>query len=160
MDSALKGHWGTRTDEDFLYQVAFDFVAQLEDAMKADEIDRAKLAKKLGVSKGRVSQILNDPSRLRLENVVRCARVLGLKVSIVAYKDPRKPQDDSGPVPPQVFVTCWEKADRPTDLFAAGTVSRSPPTPAESSASQAREVTSRQREPDTLRPRGQVSTDT
>jgi transcriptional regulator with XRE-family HTH domain len=119
MDGPLKGHWGTRTDDDFLYQVAFDFVAQLEDSMEAKQL-RATLAKNLGVSKGRVSQILNDPSRLRLENVVRCARALGLKVSIVAYKDPRKADDDSGPVPPQVFVKCWENANQPTDLFAAG----------------------------------------
>src|SRR5262245_27505352 len=117
MERSLKGNWGNRTADDFQYQIAFQFVAQLEDAMKAAPMDRAQLAKKLGVTKGRVSQILNDPGNLSLKLVVQYARALDLKVAIVAYDDPRCAEDDNGPVNPVVFVKCWEKAERPTDLF-------------------------------------------
>jgi hypothetical protein len=119
MDHTLKGNWGNRDDDDFLYQIGFDFVAQLEEVMKSTPLDRAGLAKKLGVSKGRVSQILNNPGNLTLKLVVQYARALDRKVAIVAYDD-----DDSahtrGPVHPQVFVACWEKDGKPTDMFSIG----------------------------------------
>lgn len=121
---ALKGHWGSRTAEDVIYQIGFDFVAQLEDIMESEKMDRAELAKKLGVSKGRVSQILNDPGNLTLKNVVKYSAVLGRKVTIVTYDDKATPHQN-GPISPQVFVACWEKAGRPTDLFSAGTVAAS-----------------------------------
>jgi transcriptional regulator with XRE-family HTH domain len=118
---ALKGHWGSRTAQDVIYQIGFDFVAQLEEIMASEQMGRAELAEKLGVSKGRVSQILNDPGNLTLKNVVKYSEVLGRKVTIVTYDDEATPHKN-GPVSPQVFVACWEKAGRPKDLFEAGIV--------------------------------------
>src|SRR5690242_17677706 len=92
--------------------------------MASEEMDRAELAEKLGVSKGRVSQILNDPGNLTLKNVVKYSEVLGRKVTIVTYKD-KAASREQVPVSPQVFVACWEKAGRPTDLFSAGMVAAS-----------------------------------
>jgi len=117
MEHALTGHWGNRDSDDFLYQIAFDFVAHLTDIMESDGIGRAELAKKLGVSKGRVSQILNNPGNLTLKIVVEYARAIGYKVAIVTYDDSGTGND--GPVNPHIFTTCWEKLKRPTDFFQA-----------------------------------------
>ncbi len=115
---SLKGHWTNRDTEDFLYKIGFDFVNQIQDWVDADlDGSRAEFAKRLGVSKGRVSQVLNDPGNLTLRLVVEYARSLGRKVSIVAYDD-RDPSNQNGPVSSQVFASCWEKSGRPPDLFA------------------------------------------
>jgi transcriptional regulator with XRE-family HTH domain len=124
MDNPLKGHWGSRTDDDFLFQVASDFVAQLEEIMESERIDRAGLARKLGITRGRVSQILNDPGNLTLRNIVKYARALGQSVSIVTYER-TEGANDSGPIPPQVFVTCWTKGGKPADMFSARAITAS-----------------------------------
>ena len=121
MEDSLKGNWGNRNSEDFLYQIAFDFVAQLEDIMEAEGMDRTMLAAKLGVSKGRVSQILNNPGNLTLKNVVRYARAIDYKVALVAYDD-EESNNGGAPINPQVFIACWKRAGKPTDLFAAGAI--------------------------------------
>jgi transcriptional regulator with XRE-family HTH domain len=121
MEHSLRGHWGNRNSDDSVYQIGFDFVAQLEEIMKSEDIGRAELAAKLGVTKGRVSQILNNPGNLTLKIIAQYTRVLSRKVTIVTYDD----QDlghESGPIHPQVFVTCWKKAGRPTDFFSAGAI--------------------------------------
>jgi len=41
------------------------------------------------------------------------ARALGLKVTVVAYRDPR----EVGPVPPDIFRQCWEALGSPKDFF-------------------------------------------
>jgi transcriptional regulator with XRE-family HTH domain len=119
MARSMTGRWGNRNIKDLVFQIGFDFVAQLEDIMEDKGIGRTKLAETLGVTKGRVSQILNDPGNLELENIVKYARALNRKVAIVAYDD-GDPNNDKGPVSPQIFTTCWEKAGRPTDFFSAG----------------------------------------
>jgi transcriptional regulator with XRE-family HTH domain len=117
-ERSLIGHWGNRDSDDFLYQIAFDFVAHLSNIMESEGIGRAELAQKLGVSKGRVSQILNNPGNLTLKLVVEYARAIGYKVAIVTYDDGGN--DNNGPVNPQIFTSCWEKLGRPTDFFQAG----------------------------------------
>lgn len=119
MDHSLNGNWGNRNNDDFLYQIAFDFVAQLEDTMEAKGWDRTKLAAELKVSKGRVSQILNNPGNLTLRNIVQYTRALHRKVAIVAYDD-GDAANKNGPIPPQVFVACWTTTGKPTDMFSAG----------------------------------------
>lgn len=117
MDS-LKGHWTNRDTDDFIYKIGFDFVNQIQDWLDADlDGSRAAFAKRLGVSKGRVSQVLNDPGNLTLRLVVEYARSLGRKVSIVAYDD-CDPGNQNGPINSQVFTSCWENSGRPTDFFA------------------------------------------
>ncbi len=112
-------HWTERSLEDFLYSIASDFVEQLQSKMKAlDNMTRAKLAKAAGVSKGRVSQIFNDPGNISLDTVVRLARALGLKVSVVAYEDTDDPHNERGPVNADVFRRCWETKGRPFDMWS------------------------------------------
>jgi transcriptional regulator with XRE-family HTH domain len=124
MDHSLRGQWGNRDNKDFLYQIAFDFVAQLEEIMESEGIGRAELAQRLSVSKGRVSQILNNPGNLTLQNVVKYTRALNRKVSIVAYDD-GDTERERGPIHPQIFVACWKKSGQPTDMFAARAVTAS-----------------------------------
>ena len=113
----LKGHWTNRSTADFVYRIGFDFVAQLENYLEADGTSRDEFATALGVSKGRVSQILNDPGNLRLKTIVECVRAIGRKVAIVAYDDGDK-NNDSGPVNSGIFSQCWNDCGRPTEFKA------------------------------------------
>jgi len=114
----LKGHWTNRNAEDFLFRIAFDFVSQIQNWMQEDGTSRADLAKKLGVSKGRVSQFLNDPGNLKLRTAVEFSRALNRKIALVAYDD-HDPHNQNGPINGQVFTNCWESSGRPVDMFEA-----------------------------------------
>lgn len=116
MNNAI--HWTERSVEDFLYSIATDIVEQLQSKMKAlDNMTKAKLAKAAGISKGRISQIFNDPGNISLDTVVRLARALGMKVAVMAYEDTDDPNNERGPVNSDVFRICWEKAGRPFDMW-------------------------------------------
>jgi antitoxin component HigA of HigAB toxin-antitoxin module len=80
----LKRHWTAASTSDFLYRVTSDYVRQLEKMMEASGTKQAELANALGVSEGRVSQVLNNPGNLTLKKVIEYARALGKKVAIVA----------------------------------------------------------------------------
>jgi transcriptional regulator with XRE-family HTH domain len=74
------------------------------------------LARKLGVSEGAVSHILNNPQNLTLKTVVAYARALGIKVSIVAYDD-GDPHNERGPIDSEIFSACWENAGSPRNFW-------------------------------------------
>ncbi|MBI2836016.1 MAG: XRE family transcriptional regulator [Acidobacteria bacterium] len=112
----LKGHWTNRDADDFLYRIAFDFVNQLEKALETEQVSQARLAKRLGVTEGRVSQVLNNPGNLTLKKVVQYARAIGRKVSIVAYDD-RDGGNKMGPINSEIFAACWDRVGRPRDFF-------------------------------------------
>jgi transcriptional regulator with XRE-family HTH domain len=115
-------HWTEGSVRDFLYSIASDFIDQLQRQMDELPMSQNELAEKLGVSEGRVSQILNKPSNLKLEKIIEYTRALGLKVAIVTYND-RDPKNLQGPVPAGIFTKCWEKANKPTDYRAFQTQS-------------------------------------
>ena len=110
-------HWTERTVEDFLYRIAADFAAQLEKRIQSEPLSKAKLAEKLGVSKGRVSQILNNPGNLTLKMIIKCVRAIGLKVAIVAYDD-NDQKNERGPVNSEIFRLCWENSGKPVDFWS------------------------------------------
>jgi transcriptional regulator with XRE-family HTH domain len=86
--------------------------------MKAlPNMTRAKLAKAAGISKGRVSQIFNDPGNISLDTVVRLSRALGMKVTVTAYEDVNDPGNERGPVNSDIFRIIWERAGRPVDMW-------------------------------------------
>ena len=113
----MNGHWTSRSTEDFLHKISSDFVFQIENRMDEEPLNQCGLAKRLGVSEGRVSQVLRNPGNLTLKNVVEYARVLGLKVAIVAYDD-NDPMNRNGPINSQIFTACWKKVGKPNDFFA------------------------------------------
>ncbi|MCX6630683.1 MAG: helix-turn-helix transcriptional regulator [Candidatus Solibacter sp.] len=113
----LTKHWTERSIEDFLYRVGFDFVQQIEELMKPSGTSQTELAKKLGVTEGRVSQVLNNPGNLTLRKVIEYARALQKKVAIVVYDD-GDPDNANGPVNAEVFARCWDRSGKPSDFFA------------------------------------------
>lgn len=112
----MKAHWTARSNNAFLYKVVDDFIIQLEKKMEAANISQGRLAKKLRISKGRVSQVLNNPGNVSLRTVIKFARSLNLKVALVAYED-NDPKNTKGPISPEVFMGCWEKHNKPRDLW-------------------------------------------
>ncbi len=109
-------HWTARSNDDFAYRIASDFIAQIETKMEKDDINRRNFAKLAGVSPGRISQVLNTPGSFRLKSVVSYARAVGMKVAIVAYDD-SDPENSRGPINAQVFTDCWQNVGSPRDLF-------------------------------------------
>jgi predicted XRE-type DNA-binding protein len=117
-------HWTSRSIDDFAYRIASDFVAQIEAKLENDGMERAEFAKAIGVTPGRVSQVLNTPTYFNLRSMVSYAKAAGMKVAIIAYDD-ADPKNKLGPINAQVFASCWQKAGRPKDLFELGkTVTR------------------------------------
>jgi transcriptional regulator with XRE-family HTH domain len=115
-------HWTERTADDFVHRISFDFVTQIEKALEVDESSQAELAKNLGVTEGRVSQILNNPGNIGLKNIVKYARAIGRKVAIVLYDD-GDAMNNNGPVNSEIFSTCWQRAGCPADFFELKSVS-------------------------------------
>lgn len=111
-------HWTAKSAADFVFSVGADFVAQVEVKMETENMPQKDLAMRLQVSEGRVSQILNDPGNLELETIVNCALSLGMKASIVLYDDGDR-KKEYGPIHPQIFRICWEKAGKPKDFWQA-----------------------------------------
>ena len=102
--------------KEFFLQVSVDYLSQLEEVIEAKKIARSAYAKILGVSRGRVSQILNRPSNLKLEKIVEYARRLSRKVAIVLYDD-GDGRNKMGPILPQIFEECWKRQGRPRNFF-------------------------------------------
>jgi transcriptional regulator with XRE-family HTH domain len=112
----LAVHWTERGTDDFLYRIASDFVLHIEKSLVREHISQAALAKQIGVSEGRVSQVLNNPGNLTLKQVIKYARAIGEKVSIVSYND-GDPDNMNGPVNAEIFTVAWERIGKPTDFF-------------------------------------------
>jgi transcriptional regulator with XRE-family HTH domain len=112
----MNQHWTERDTRNFLSRLTFNFVAQLDSKMKSSSMTQAELATKLGVTEGRVSQVLNNESNPTLETIVKYARAMGLKASIVAYEDD-DPENYKGLVNAEVFLTCWERQGKPMNFF-------------------------------------------
>lgn len=109
-------HWTQNRTADFVYSISSNFVAQIETKIEEEGISQNQIASKMNKTSGRVSQVLNNPGNLSIRVMVELARALGMKVSIVAYDD-HDPNNNDGPIDPDVFRRCWEYADRPENLF-------------------------------------------
>lgn len=113
----MKTHWTNRSLEDYVFAIASDFIVQLENKMEDVGISQDELAKQLGRSKGRISQMFNDPKNPTLGKIVEYSKVLGMKVAIVAYED-NDPENKKGPINSEIFKICWEKSGKPRDFWA------------------------------------------
>lgn len=109
-------HWTERSIKDYMFRISSDFVEQIQTKMDSESMTQQEVASRLKVSKGRVSQLFNNPGNLTLSNIVKISRVIGVKVSIVAYDD-GDPQNLLGPVNSEVFTICWKKAGKPHDFW-------------------------------------------
>lgn len=115
-DMSGKQHWTARSDASFIHKLAFDFIVQLEKRIESEGISQSELAKRLGVSEGAVSQVLNNPQNLTLKTIARYSRALGMKAAIVAYDDGDR-DNEQGLVSSEIFSTCWEHAGKPRDFW-------------------------------------------
>lgn len=113
----MSGHWTSRSTEDFVHKISSDFVFQIENRMDEEPINQSNLADRLGVSEGRVSQVLRNPGNLTLKKIVEYARAVGMKVAIVAYEDGDS-LNENGPINSQIFTASWRRLGRPHDFFA------------------------------------------
>ncbi len=112
----IKGHWTNNGVENFQARITLDFVTQLEDRIEIlPDMTKSKLAEKLGVTPGAVSQKLNSPDNLELKTITTYSRALGAKVAIVLYDDGDH-DNNNGPVNSEIFAACWEKQGKPTDF--------------------------------------------
>jgi transcriptional regulator with XRE-family HTH domain len=112
----MKIHWTAQSIKDYLFRIASDFIAQLQNKMESLSISQDELARKLGITKGAVSLWLNHPGNISLGKMIEYARVLGMKVSVVAYEDD-DPENKKGPIDSEIFKICWERAGRPRDFW-------------------------------------------
>lgn len=112
----MKTHWTEQSVKDYLFKIVADLFAQLEDKMESERITKDKFAEKLGITKGRVSQILNHPGNITLGNVVKLSKALGMKVSLVAYEDDDL-SNTRGPINSEIFRICWQKLGKPQDFW-------------------------------------------
>jgi transcriptional regulator with XRE-family HTH domain len=120
-------HWTERSITDYLFRIATDFIAQLESKMESLPISQDKLAKRLGITKGAVSQWINHPGNVTLRKMIEYARALGMKVSTIAYEDGDL-ENEKGPINSEVFKICWEQLGKPRDLWDIQEIANTYPT--------------------------------
>lgn len=113
----MKTHWTNRSLEDYIFSIATDFIVQLENKMEDMGLSQDELAKRMGRTKGRISQVLNNPGNFKLLTAVEYSKALNMKVAIVAYED-NDPEGESGPINSEIFKICWEKMGKPKDFWA------------------------------------------
>jgi len=111
-------HWTERSIEDFAYSVASDFIDLLREEMDRLGWSKSRLAKAANVSKGRITQIFQNPGNIEMITMAKVARALKMKMAVFPYKDLDDPNNERGPINSEVFRLCWEKADRPADMWA------------------------------------------
>jgi predicted XRE-type DNA-binding protein len=115
-------HYTSESDKSFVRRILFDFVAQLEERLAVSQIKQSDVARKLNISESAVSQVLNlDRSNFSLETLVKYARALGMKVSLVAYDD-KDPTNENGPVGSEIFSLSWAKLGMPRDTWSVNEV--------------------------------------
>jgi hypothetical protein len=110
------GHWTAGNPLRMVRWVASDFIAQLES--RIEEIpgfSNGELAKRLGVSLGRVSQVMNSPGNFTIKNALVYANAVERKVAVVVYSADADSND--APISGDVFRACWEIAGRPKNMF-------------------------------------------
>jgi hypothetical protein len=109
-------HWTENNPLRLVRSISSDFVAQLETRMEEfDGFTHAELAKRLSVTLGRVSQMMNSPGNFTLKNGVVYANACDMDIAVVAY--PKESVNTNAPISGDVFRACWEIAGCPTNMF-------------------------------------------
>jgi transcriptional regulator with XRE-family HTH domain len=110
-------HWTSVNSKAFIHRITFDFIAQLEKRIDCLGLKQSDLARKLNVTEGSVSQVLNsERDNLTLKTMVSYANALGMKVAVVAYADD-DPKNEYGPVGSEIFSTAWTSIGKPRDIW-------------------------------------------
>lgn len=103
-------HWTENSVDDFAFRLTADFGREIQDAAEARNIVQDEL----------------DHESMTLAAMIRHARALGLKVTIVVYDD-GDPANHNGPINPEIFSICWANAGKPKDFFELDEQTRAAP---------------------------------
>src|SRR5580700_2370550 len=112
-------HWTNRDVDAFAFAVVSTFTAQLEIKLDKEEIDDKELAELMDVTPAYISRVLNSPRNMGARTMAKLTRALNMKFAIVAYDDDDDPNNDDGPIGPEVFLWAWRQCGRPRDLSRA-----------------------------------------
>ena len=66
-------HWTTQSTDQMASRVASDFLSQIEEKIAEADWSHTDLAEALGVTKGRISQVFNNPGNLTLKTMLKLA---------------------------------------------------------------------------------------
>lgn len=109
-------HWTASDLESMQFAIAFDFVNEIQLQMERENISQDDLAKRMDITKDRLSQMMSNPGNLELKSIIKMAAALRMKVSIIPYDD-KDPTNTYGPIIAQIFKIIWEKSGRPRDFW-------------------------------------------
>ncbi|MCP3681286.1 MAG: helix-turn-helix transcriptional regulator [bacterium] len=111
-------HW-TEDAGAFRHWVVDEFVDVIKARLKEKNISQETFADMANCSKLAVLEILNkeEYQLLGISDMIKWARALGLKLSIVVYDDD-DPDNKLGPVFAEAFVDLWDKCLRPRNFKA------------------------------------------
>lgn len=109
-------HWTTRSLEDLRYSVGACLLVQIEKEMARRGLSRSDVAKRLGVTRSSVTQMLNEQenNNFTLDAILRLSAAVGLKPAIVLYESDAH---GGAPVPAETFTHCWSELGKPADLW-------------------------------------------
>lgn len=109
-----KRHWTEESPDALAHRLAFDFIAQVENRLDTLALSQTDLAKKLNVSEGAVSKLLNNPQNLTIRTIAKYSRALGINAAIVTYEEG---DAHVSPINPSVFTACWKRLGKPHDMW-------------------------------------------
>jgi len=98
-----------------LSSITFNAITQIQAIFETSGLKQAELAEKLGITEGRVSQILNADTGMTLKQMVRLVRTMGLKACVLFYND-GDARDKYGPLHPSIFESCWKECGEPKSM--------------------------------------------
>jgi len=96
----------------FRSHLAHDCMDQVQHVMEEVGLTQRALAQRLGLTEGRVSQLLNAPGNLTLDKLVQISFAVDRKLGLLLYDDD-DPKHGKGPVFGEVFRRTWELAGKP-----------------------------------------------
>ena len=114
MSTNNEKHWTAQSMQALLHYIAFNFLDQIDDELEAGNKSRSDLARAMGISKSRVSQIFKNPGNLQIKTMAKLAQAVGLDITALAY------HNDSGhdtPINSRIFLECWKRMGKPRDMF-------------------------------------------
>jgi len=110
-----KRHWTGESIESYISRMSFDFVCQVREHMKANEMTVGDVAKVLKTSVVPVDLMLDHGFKHSMNTMIQLAAAVGLELTIFAHAPDRAFSD--GPILGSVIRACWEGFGSPTDLY-------------------------------------------
>ena len=101
---------------DCLYKLSHQFTSQIKIAMDQGGLKYKDIAERMGLTPGRVSQIMHDPGNITLSTMIKLGNAVGLKTSVLLY-DYNYDNLDDDHIIPSVFRACWRRLGSPKNML-------------------------------------------